>query len=116
MNQQRVKVNVADLIKRIEECKVADKAKHEKELKKFYQEEVKYLQKVEKLLEHTLEDVRDGNLPKDRYGDVRLNLPYPSPRRPEFRPGTYDQDINLLKMSAEPTITISSNSNFGKYL
>lgn len=116
MNNQRVKVKVEDLIKRIEDCKKTDQAKYEKELKKYNDDNEKYVGRVKEALRKALTGIEaTGKVPETYWGDLKIRVP-DKPSKPDFRPKRYDEDINLLKMAADPTIIISTNSNYAKYL
>jgi hypothetical protein len=124
MPAQRIKVSVAELLSKVE-------ASRAKAVKDYDAAKAEYLAKKKRIraeasraLSAEGKRIRAGGDPvlsSDYRGKVTIALPTLSgedlPSNPS-KPGlsSYDRDIALLKMSADSTISISTDSNWGRYL
>lgn len=77
-------------------------------------------------VESELDETYDYNTNRYQVNRVIVRLPFKEadyvpdeptePREPFFDPSQYDQDVELLKMSADDTISISTSDRWARYL
>lgn len=125
MATQRIKVNVAELVKAIEKKRAEKVAAYDRAVAKFERDSATFPEEVEAALEKAHASALRGKLP--RQGEEYINRSYQTvlyvpikmknPRRPAaIDTSGFDRDIKLLKMSADAELIISANSEFARYL
>ncbi len=113
---QKIKVNVADLIDKIEAFKkkaIADKTRAEKT---FEADKEKYAKRVVEVLEKVLAEAKTGKLPPKSYNGLILSFRGDEPSKPTLNISVIDADLSMLRMSAEDTIVIDHTSQWRQYL
>lgn len=112
-----VRVQVAELLKKVEAARARAVKEHAAALKKFEKEQVVWQDRVVAALETALTNARKGKLPKVNYNGVQISVagePPDKSGRPDLK--EYDRDINILKMASDDTIIITTDNHFVKYL
>jgi hypothetical protein len=123
---QKIKVDVAELIKAIEKKKAEAIKTHDQRAAKFERRADTYPDEVVNALSVALEEAKRGRLPKHSsgyrrqgYGQV-LNVPikveHPGEAPRKLDTSHFDRDIKLLKLAVEPQLIITANSEFARYL
>lgn len=113
MTTQRVTVRIADLLQRVRRARTAAVTEHEKAVAAYPDAVKKWQAQAKSKLTKALKAVEQGNPPAGRYG-VEVGSKPSKPDRPNT--SRFDKDIALLEMASGETLSISTESNWGRYL
>lgn len=117
MAEQKIKVRVDDLLKAVEAKKKALLAQQAEVEKQRKIEEKAHVARVVKALEAAVAAAKKGVLPDISFRRLEIRLEEEGPRYvAKVDTVRIDQDIALLKLAADETILVSTDSKWGQYL
>ena len=114
----RIKVRTEALVERVEAALVKAKAAYAKDLAAYEKRGEGYNEKAAAAFMAAAELAKVGKFKTPRYGYVTSLPGWPEqPDKPTDREvKSIERDLNLLKMSAQDSMTISVDGSFGRYL
>ena len=120
MAEQKVKVKVADLITRVEAFKKKQATEHARLTKEHETAKAAFGAKMIAALEAALAKAKKGEYPAHNYSQrydlvCAASIP-PKPTALSEVTAKIDADLSLLRMAADDTIMVSTETRWGRYL
>ena len=114
---QKIKVNVADLISAVERTIATTTKAHEKKVSEYDGKVKAYNTALVAALTEALAKAKKGTLPTIGYSN-RIEIPFgkEKPSKPCLNLDRAKKDLALLKMSADDTLIVGTDSSWMSYL